>query len=43
MKQLKPALEAYRRFLDLSQGKNEIQEWQARQRAKLIERELEKR
>ncbi len=43
LKQLKPALEAYRRFLDLSQGKNENQEWQAKQRAKLIERELEKR
>jgi tetratricopeptide (TPR) repeat protein len=43
MKQLKPALEAYRHFLDLSRGKNSDQEWQARQRAKLIERELEKR
>jgi Tfp pilus assembly protein PilF len=43
MKQLKPALEAYRHFLDMSQGKNSDQEWQARQRAKLIERELEKR
>lgn len=43
MKKLKPALEAYRRFLSLSGGKNETQEWQAQQRAKLIERELEKR
>lgn len=43
MKQLKPALAAYRHFLELSQGKNETQEWQATQRAKLIERELEKR
>lgn len=43
MKQLKPALEAYRHFLELSQGKNSDQEWQARQRSKLIERELEKR
>jgi tetratricopeptide (TPR) repeat protein len=41
--QLKPALEAYRHFLELSQGKNDNQEWQARQRMKLIERELEKR
>ncbi len=40
---LKSALEAYRHFLELSQGKNENQEWQARQRAKLIERELENR
>ena len=39
----KTALEAYRHFLALSQGKNENQEWQARQRVKLIERELEKR
>jgi tetratricopeptide (TPR) repeat protein len=42
-KQLKPALEAYRRFLSMSQGKNPDQEWQARQRAKLLERELERR
>jgi Tfp pilus assembly protein PilF len=40
---LKPALAAYRHFLELSQGKNENQEWQARQRVKLIEKELEKR
>ena len=43
LKQLKPALEAYRRFLELDKGKNDNQEWQAKQRAKLIERELEKR
>jgi len=43
MKMLKPALDSYRHFLELSQGKNENQEWQARQRAKLLERELEKR
>ncbi|HWD00583.1 MAG TPA: tetratricopeptide repeat protein [Candidatus Sulfopaludibacter sp.] len=43
MKQLKPALDAYHHFLELSQGKNSNQEWQARQRVKLIERELEKR
>ena len=32
LKQLKPALEAYRTFLSLSQGKNPDQEFQARQR-----------
>ncbi|SPE38770.1 Tetratricopeptide TPR_2 repeat protein [Candidatus Sulfopaludibacter sp. SbA3] len=42
MKQLKPALEAYRHFLELSKG-HENQEWQAQQRMKLIQRELEKR
>jgi predicted TPR repeat methyltransferase len=39
--QLKPALAAYRRFLSLSQGKSPDQEFQARQRAKLIQRELD--
>jgi tetratricopeptide (TPR) repeat protein len=43
LKQLKPALAAYRQFLSLSQGKNPDQEWQATQRAKLLQRELEKR
>ena len=43
MRQLKPALEAYDRFLSLSQGKNPDQEFQARQRARIIRRELEKR
>ncbi|HXS96156.1 MAG TPA: tetratricopeptide repeat protein [Candidatus Limnocylindrales bacterium] len=42
-RQLKPAVEAYRQFLSASQGKNPDQEWQARQRVKLLERELEKR
>lgn len=42
MRQLKPALEAYRQFLSMSQGKNPDQEWQARQRAKLLQREVEK-
>ncbi|HUI54889.1 MAG TPA: tetratricopeptide repeat protein [Bryobacteraceae bacterium] len=41
-KQLKPALEAYQRFLALSQGKNPNQEFQARQRARIIQSELEK-
>jgi Tfp pilus assembly protein PilF len=43
LKQLKPALEAYQHFLSMSTGKNEIQEFQARQRAKIIQRELAKR
>jgi Tfp pilus assembly protein PilF len=43
LKQLKPALEAYQKFLAISQGKNPDQEFQARQRARIIQRELEKR
>ena len=43
LKQTKPALEAYRQFLSMSQGKNPDQEFQARQRARILERELEKR
>jgi tetratricopeptide (TPR) repeat protein len=43
LKQLKPALDAYRRFLAASQGKNPDQEFQARQRARIIQRELERR
>ncbi len=43
LKQLKPALSAYEEFLTLSQGKNPDQEWQARQRAKLLQRELANR
>jgi tetratricopeptide (TPR) repeat protein len=43
LRQLKPALEAYRQFLALSQGKQPDQEFQARQRSRIIERELEKR
>jgi Tfp pilus assembly protein PilF len=41
--QVKPALEAYQRFLSMSQGKNPDQEFQARQRARILKRELEKR
>jgi tetratricopeptide (TPR) repeat protein len=36
------ALEAYEHFLALSNGKSPDQEWQARQRAKLLRRELQK-
>ena len=42
-KQPKPALEAYKRFLELAQGKFPDQEFQARQRVRIIERQLSKR
>ena len=42
LRQLKPALEAYQRFLSMSQGKNPDQEFQARQRVRIIQRELER-
>jgi tetratricopeptide (TPR) repeat protein len=42
-RQLKPALEAYQRFLSMSQGKNPDQEFQARQRARIIQDELKRR
>jgi len=38
--QLKPALESYERFLSMSHGENPNEEFKARQRAKLLEREL---
>jgi len=41
--QLKPALEAYQKFLSMSQGKNPDQEFQARQRARIIQLEMERR
>jgi tetratricopeptide (TPR) repeat protein len=37
---LKPAIESYQRFLQLSQGENPNQEWQARQRIKLLQKEV---
>jgi len=43
LKQLKPAMEAYEKFLSLSGGKNPDQEFQARQRIRILKRELEKR
>ena len=43
LKQPKPALDAYQRFLALSGGKNPDQEFQARQRVRIIQKELEKR
>lgn len=40
--QLKPALEAYQRFLSMSKGENPNQEFQARQRSRIIQLKLEK-
>jgi tetratricopeptide (TPR) repeat protein len=42
MKQLKPALESYKRFLAMSTGLSPDEEFKARQRARIIERELSK-
>jgi len=39
---LKPALESYQRFLDMSKGENPNQEWQARQRIKTLQKEINK-
>ncbi len=43
LKDLKGALAAYRQFLALSQGKHPDEEFKARQRARILERELSKR
>jgi tetratricopeptide (TPR) repeat protein len=43
LRQLKPAKEAYERFLGLSGGKNPNQEFQARQRVRILDREINKR
>ena len=43
IKELKPALESYQRFLSLSNGQSPDEEFKARQRARIIERELSKR
>jgi Tfp pilus assembly protein PilF len=40
---MKQAIAAYQKFLSLSDGKSPNQEFQARQRAKLLQRELDKR
>src|SRR5580704_17169592 len=40
IRDLKPALASYQRFLQMSQGENPNQEWQARQRIKTLEREI---
>ena len=41
LKQPKPALEAYQKFLDLDQNKNPDQVWQAQERSKVLRRMLE--
>lgn len=38
---IKPALEAYQKFLDMNQGKSSDQVWQAQQRSKVLKRMLE--
>lgn len=43
LRALKPALDYYRQFLDRSKGQFPDEEWKARQRAKLLDRELNKR
>ena len=43
LKQLKPAKAAYEQFLSLSQGQHPDQEFQARQRARILEREIARR
>lgn len=43
LRQLKPAREAYAHFLEASQGKNPNQEFQARQRSRILDREIDKR
>jgi tetratricopeptide (TPR) repeat protein len=43
LNQPKPALEAYRKFLQMDQDKNPDQVWQAQQRSKMLQRMLEKR
>jgi tetratricopeptide (TPR) repeat protein len=42
LNQPKPALESYRRFLEVSEGKFPDEEWKARQRAKTLERAVRK-
>lgn len=42
-RQYRPALESYQRFLELSQGKSPNEEFKARQRIKVIEKELSRR
>ncbi len=43
MHQLKEALASYNKFLETSQGKNPDEEFKARQRVRIIQRELDKR
>lgn len=41
LNQPKPALEAYQKFLEMDQGKNPDQVWQAQQRSKVLQRMLD--
>jgi Flp pilus assembly protein TadD len=43
LNQPKPALEAYEKFLELDQGKNPDQVWQAQQRSKVLRRMLDQK
>jgi tetratricopeptide (TPR) repeat protein len=43
LRQLKPAKESYEQFLSLSGGKNPNQEFQARQRVRILDREINRR
>jgi|SRR5579883_1887014 len=43
LKQIKPALECYERFLATSDGKHPDEEFKARQRARILQREIQKR
>jgi tetratricopeptide (TPR) repeat protein len=43
LRQIKPAKDAYEHFLAGSQGKNPNQEFQARQRVRILQREIERR
>jgi hypothetical protein len=42
IKQIKPALENYQKFLALSDGKHADEEFKARQRVRILEKELGK-
>ena len=43
LKLLKPAMESYDKFLEMSQNKNPDEEFKARQRARILKRELSKK
>ena len=43
LRQLRPALDAYQKFLDLERGKNSDQVWQAQQRSKVLKHMLEEK
>jgi Flp pilus assembly protein TadD len=43
LKQTKPALEAYQKFLELDQDKNPDQVWQAKERSKVLQHMLERK